>query len=173
MARIHAGKLGVSSQPWAAWWCCHPEQLWCPVVPETLATCIIAMVPMTLVMLVHGLSLSSPITVWHCSLSCRAMSPEDGSQLQRQIWWAGNGNKLSRQDAPPTGLLILWTRYPRNFKVSSNISILFWYHHHDRFKWVSHLHMLRVYMYTQIGWWIIWETLPRLFKLCLLFLHEK
>lgn len=125
------------------------------------------------VTLVHGLSLSSPITVWHCSLSCRVRSPEDGSQLQRQILWAGNGNKLSRQDASPTGPVNLRTHYPRKFKISSNISILFWYHHHDRFKWVSHLHILCMNMYTQIGWWVIWETLPRFFKLGLLFLHEK
>ena len=54
MAMACLGKLGVrsqtwtGSQQWAVWWCCHPEQLWCPMVPEALAACIIATVFMTL-----------------------------------------------------------------------------------------------------------------------------
>lgn len=187
-----SGKLGVSSQTWtgsqqwAVWWCCHLEQLWCPTVPEALAACITATILMTLAFVLswlsqvtfavrgmHGVSLLSPTSVWHCNLCCRMRSPEDRSQLQRQIWWAGNGNKLSRQDALPTGPVISWTHYPRNFKVSNDLTILFWYHHHDRFKWVSYPHAFYMYMHTQIAWWVIWKTLPRLLKLGLLLLHEK
>ena len=179
-----SGKLGVSSQTWTGSQKCCLEQFWCPTVPAALSTYIIAMTVMTLAFdpllafpghthtVWHAWHLS-PITLWHWSLCCRMKSPNDWSQLQRQIQWAGNGNKLSRQDALLTRPAILWTHYPRNFKVSSDIVIHFWYHHHDRFKWVSHHHTLCMHKHTQIAWWVIWKTFPRLIKPDLLFLHQK
>lgn len=68
----------------------------------------------------------------HLSLCGIAAFAAEWGLLRTGPGSTGRSGGLSRQDALPPEPIILYTHYPRNFKVSSDLAILFWCHHcHD------------------------------------------
>lgn len=98
---------------------------------------------------------------WHSSLCAEGGLPRTGPRSR-----AGNGQIASRQISCTHRTCNAMDPLS-NLRATGDKAILFWYHHNDRFKRVSHLHTLC--MYTQRAGWVIWKTIPKLFKLCLLF----